>query len=87
MAASTTFHTHIHRPAMSREKLAYGWPHQVAAGLLILIGGAFVAVTLMANLFHVGPAFDRMTDDFRPVMTQKAIATDRQDIASLEAAG
>jgi hypothetical protein len=87
MAASTTFHSHIHRPAISREKLAYGWPHQVAAGLLVVIGAGFVAVTLMANLFHVGPAFDRLTDDFRPIMTQKAIQTDRQDIASLAAAG
>lgn len=86
MAASTTLHPHIHRPAVSREKLAYGWPHQVAAGLLVVLGAAFVAVTLAANLFNVGPAFDRLTDDFRPIMTQKAIQTDRQDIASLEAA-
>jgi hypothetical protein len=71
---------------MGREKLAYGWPHRVAAGLLVLIGAAFVAVTLAANLFHVGPAFDRLTDDFRPVMTQKAIQTDRQDIAALTSA-
>jgi len=71
---------------MSREKLTYGWPHRVAAGLLVLIGAAFVAVTLAANLFHVGPAFDRLTDDFRPVMTQKAIQTDQQDIAALTAA-
>jgi len=86
MAASTAVHTHLHLPAMSREKLAYGWPHRVAAGLLVLIGAAFVAVTLAANLFHVGPAFDRLTDDFRPVMTQKAIQTDQQDIAALTAA-
>jgi hypothetical protein len=84
--ASTTVHTHIHRPVMSRERLAYGWPHRVAAGLLVLIGGGFVAVTLAANLFHVGPAFDRLTTDFRPVMTQQALQTDRQDIAALAAA-
>lgn len=86
MAASTTLHTHLHRPAISREKLAYGWPHRVAAGLLVVIGAGFVAVTLAANLFHVGPAFDRLTTDFRPIMTQKAIQTDRQDIAALTAA-
>jgi hypothetical protein len=84
--ASTTLHTHIHRPAMSRERLAHGWPHRVAAGLLVLVGAAFVAVTLAANLFHVGPAFDRMTTDFRPIMTEKAIQTDQQDIAMLTAA-
>lgn len=84
--ASTAVHTHTHRPTISRERLAYGWPRRVAAGLLVLIGAGFVAVTLAANLFHVGPAFDRLTTDFRPVMTQKAIQTDRQDIAALTAA-
>jgi len=89
MAASSTIHPHLHlhRPAISREKLAFGWPHQVAAGLLVVIGGGFVAVTLAANLFHVGPAFDRLTTDFRPIMTQQAIQTDQQDIAALSAAG
>lgn len=86
MAANTTLHPHLHLPAVSREKLAHGWPHRVAAGLLVLIGGAFVAVTLAANLFSVGPAFDRLTEDFRPIMTEKAIQTDRQDIAALDAA-
>jgi hypothetical protein len=86
MAASTTLHTRIHRPAVSREKLAYGWPHRVAAGLLVVIGAGFVALTLAANLFHVGPAFDRLTDDFRPIMTQKAIQTDQQDISALTTA-
>jgi len=81
-----TPHPHIHLPDLSREKLATGWPHRVAAGLLVLIGGGFVAVTLAANLFSVGPAFDRLTEDFNPVMTEQAIATDRQDIAALDAA-
>lgn len=86
MAAHTT-HPHLHLSAASRQKLAFGWPHQVAAGLLVLIGAAFVAVTLTVNLFNVGPAFDRMTTDFRPIMTEQAIATDQQDLASLAAAG
>ena len=86
MAASTTLHPHIHRPAISRERLANGWPHRVAAGLLVMIGAGFVTVALAANLFHVGPAFDRLTTDFRPIMTQQALQTDRQDIAALAAA-
>jgi hypothetical protein len=86
MAASTTAHPHLHVPALSREKLAHGWPHQVAAGLMVLIGAAFIAVTLAANLFNVGPAFDRLTDDFRPMMTQKSLQTAQQDIAGLSAA-
>jgi hypothetical protein len=86
MAASTILHPHLHRPTISRERLAFGWPHRVAAGLLALVGGVFVAVTLAANLFNVGPAFDRLTTDFRPIMTEKAVQTDRQDIAALAAA-
>jgi hypothetical protein len=86
MATSTSTHTHFHRPSLSRDTLTYGWPHRVAAGLLMLIGAVFVAVTLSVNLFHVGPAFDRLTDDFRPIMTEQAIQTDQQDIAALTAA-
>ena len=87
MAATPTVHAHLHRPAMSRAKLAFGWPHRVAAGLLVLVGAGFVAVTLAANLFSVGPAFDRLTDDFRPIMTERALQTDQQDIDTLAAAG
>jgi hypothetical protein len=83
MAASTALHPHLHVPAFSREGLAFGWPHRVAAALLVLIGASFVTVTLAANLFNVGPAFDRLTDDFRPIMTEQAIETDRADIAAL----
>lgn len=87
MAATPTARAHLHRPAITRQQLAFGWPHRVAAGLLVLVGAAFVAVTLSANLFQVGPAFDRLTDDFRPIMSQKALQTDQQDIDTLAAAG
>lgn len=88
MAGTATFHVGpLHRPHVTRATLAFGWPHRVAAGLMVLIGGAFVVLTLAANLFHVGPAFDRLTDGFRPIMTQQAIQTDHADINSLSAAG
>lgn len=87
MAATPTAHVHLHRPAISRQKLAFGWPHRAAAGLLMLVGAGFVAVTLASNLFQVGPAFDRLTDDFRPIMTERALQTDQQDIDTLAAAG
>lgn len=88
MATSTPSHHHIPhlRHALSTQTLTYGWPHRVAAALLVAIGAAFVAITLSANLFHVGPSFDRLTNDFRPLMTPQAIQTDRQDIAALSAA-
>jgi hypothetical protein len=88
MAGTATIHLgHLHRPHVTRATLAFGWPHRVAAGLMVLIGAAFVVITLAANLFHVGPAFDRLTDGFRPIMTQQTIQTDRQDLAALSSAG
>lgn len=87
MAATPTVHAHLHRPVISRQQLAFGWPHRVAAGLLVLVGAVFIAVTLSANLFQVGPAFDRLTDDFRPIMTERALQADQQDIDTLAAAG
>jgi hypothetical protein len=60
---------------------------RVIAVLVMLIGAALVALTLIVNLFSVGPAFERLTDGFRPVMTQQSIATAQQDITGLGAAG
>ena len=85
MAGTATIH--LPRPVITRTTLRVGWPRAVAAGLMVLLGLSFVTVTLAANLFRVGPAFDRLTDGFRPVMTQSAIQADRQDIAGLSAAG
>jgi hypothetical protein len=88
MAGTATVHVgHLHRPHVTRATLAFGWPHRLAAGLMVLIGLGFVVLTLAANLFHVGPAFDRLTDGFRPIMTQQAIQTDRQDLTMLSSAG
>src|SRR6266516_4546650 len=78
---------HLPRLAIARTTLRVGWPRAVAAGLMVLLGLSFMTVTLAANLFHVGPAFDRLTDGFRPVLTQAAIQADQQDIASLSATG
>jgi hypothetical protein len=84
---TATVHPSVHRLHVTRATLSVGWPRRVVAVFMVFIGAAFVATTIAANLFHVGPAFDRLTDGFRPVMTQHAIQTDRQDIAGLAAAG
>lgn len=60
---------------------------KVLAVLMMFIGAAFVALTLIVNLFKVGPAFERLTDGFRPIMTQQSIGSARTDIAHLSAAG
>jgi hypothetical protein len=86
MAGTATVHAHHwHIPAATT--LRFGWPRKVAAGLMVLLGLAFVAWTLAANLFSVGPAFDRLTDGFRPYMKTDVIATAQQDVRGLSAAG
>ncbi len=87
MVGTATVHPHVPRLGITRITLQFGWPRKFAAGLMVLVGGALVAVTFFANLYHVGPAFDRLTDGFRPAMTQSAIQTDRQDISQVSAAG
>jgi len=44
-----------------------------------------VAITLISNLFAVGPAFENLIVDFRPALTQTSIDTARNDIAGLSA--
>lgn len=59
--------------------------HKATAALTMLIGAGLVAVTLISNLFAVGPAFENLITDFRPALTQSAIDTARTDIAGLSA--
>jgi hypothetical protein len=62
-------------------------PRKVSAGVVIVIGIAFLVITATNNLFQVGPAFEEMIDDFRPVLTDESLEVARDDIAGLEAAG
>lgn len=53
-----------------------------------VIGGVGVLLILMtftANLFSVGPAFERLTDDFRPEFKSSEVAALRQDVNGLAA--
>jgi hypothetical protein len=86
MAGTATVHTRSwHVP--SAATLRFGWPRRVAASLMVLLGLTFVLITLVANLFRVGPAFDRMSDGFRPVMTQANIQAAQQNVRGLATAG
>lgn len=52
----------------------------------VLAIGVVVLIVLFANsLFTVGGAFEELTDAFRPIMTDDAIATARADVAGLGA--
>ena len=58
---------------------------KAAAVLVMLVGAGLVGITLMSNLFAVGPAFENLIGDFRPALTQSSISTARTDIAGLSA--
>lgn len=50
----------------------------------VLAIGVIVLIVLFANnLFTVGTAFEELTDAFRPIMTDEAIATAQADVAGL----
>jgi hypothetical protein len=57
----------------------------IAAILVILVGAALIGVTFANNLFHVGPAFEGLIGDFRPLLAQQSIDTARQDLTGLSA--
>ncbi len=55
-------------------------------GFGVLAIGVVVLFVLFANnLFTVGPAFEELTDEFRPIMDDDAIATAAADVAGLGA--
>ncbi len=60
---------------------------RIAGGVVILVGVVFLIVTFVNDLFAVGPAFEELIDDFRPLLAEESIATARADLATLEAAG
>ncbi len=62
-------------------------PRKIASILVVLVGVMLIVVTFTDNLFKVGPAFENLSDGFRPIMTQQSIATARQDVAGLSAVG
>ena len=74
-------------PVSGARSVRSDFTRRVIAALVMFVGAAFIAVTLVANLFWVGPAFERLTDGFRPVMTPQAITAAHQDINGLAAAG
>jgi hypothetical protein len=70
----------MHRPGMS-------WATRVPAVIAMLIGVVLLGTTIVNDLFAVGPAFENLTDGFRPVLTTQAIETAGGDVAALGATG
>lgn len=64
---------------------ARGVAQKIIAVLLVAVGAVLVGTTFTNNLYKVGPAFESLTKDFRPIMTQQSIDTAHRDIAGLAA--
>ncbi len=60
---------------------------RIAAGLTMLVGVVLLASTFSNNLFEVGPDFEEMIDDFRPMLAEESIAAARADLDMLGAVG
>jgi len=59
------------------------WQRWTSGLVVMAVGVAFIVMTIVTSLFSVGPAFDRMSDAFRPVMKTVPLAQLHQDIQSL----
>jgi hypothetical protein len=56
---------------------------RIAAGVVMAVGVVLIVSTFTNNLFEVGPAFEEMIDDFRPMLAEESIASARDDLAML----
>jgi len=63
----------------------HAWHRRVAGGLVAAVGLAFIIVVIVNRLFTVGPAFERVSDAFRPYMQTAAITRLQQDVNQLRA--
>ncbi|MDF1595439.1 MAG: hypothetical protein P1T08_05000 [Acidimicrobiia bacterium] len=61
------------------------WPRMAAGALVVVAGLVLISSTFINNLFEVGPAFEEMIDDFRPMLTDEALDTAKADIGGLAA--
>lgn len=62
-----------------------GWQRMAAGALVVIAGLVLIGSTFINNLFEVGPAFEEMIDDFRPMLTDEALNTAKADIGGLSA--
>ncbi len=73
--------------ATTTQSKGVGKARRGAGVVVALVGVVFLISTFANNLFEVGPAFEEMIDDFRPLLEEEAIATANADLAMLAAAG
>ncbi len=61
------------------------WQRWAAGLVAIIVGLVFIVSTFANNLFEVGPAFEEMIDDFRPILETESLDQAKADIAALDA--
>jgi hypothetical protein len=61
------------------------WQHRAAGGLVAAVGAAFIVTVIVGSLFSAGPAFERMSDGFRPIMRPAPIGQLQSDLKGLSA--
>ncbi|MGI9646976.1 MAG: hypothetical protein ACR2OI_00505 [Acidimicrobiia bacterium] len=73
--------------ALSEAKGTASPLRRIAGGLVVVVGIILLITTFTNNLFKVGPAFEEMIDDFRPMLAEESIATAKADLAMLGEVG
>lgn len=58
---------------------------RIAATLVVAAGVLLIATTFVDRLWSRTPAFERLSKDFRPIMTEETLSTARSDLAALDA--
>ncbi len=61
------------------------WLRWFLPAVVVLVGLAFLTTTFTNDLFAVGPAFEEMIDDFRPLLQDEALAQAQADLEGLGA--
>ena len=61
--------------------------NRILASGVIVAGIVMLFSMLQANLFGIAPEFEDLTDGFRPIMEDEALATAQADVQALEAVG
>ncbi len=59
------------------------WQRRTAGGLVAAVGAAFIVTVIVGSLFSVGPAFEGMSDGFRPIMKPAPIGQLQSDLKGL----
>jgi len=60
---------------------------RIAAVIVMAVGAVLLVSTFANNLFTVGPDFEEMIDDFRPMLAEDSIAAARGDLSMLSDVG